>query len=71
MLVYNSRKVNPKTFDPEDKDLRKLVGHCFCGRIIRGNEAIPHADPFESEIHQNNTPIVQCKTCDYESNRET
>ncbi len=64
MLIYNSRKVNPKTFDPEGKDLRSLVGQCFCGKTIRGQEAIPHPDPYESEINDDDTFIVQCETCE-------
>ena len=34
MLKYNSKKVNPETFDLKDKDLRKLVGHCSCGKVL-------------------------------------
>ncbi len=70
MLIYDSKKANPKTFNPKNKDLRKLVGRCHCGKRIRGKEAVPHPDPFDSEIDDDNTPIVQCEDCDYASEDE-
>ena len=67
MLVYDSKKINPKTFDSKNKDLRKLVGYCLCGKCIRGREAVPHPDPYSYQIYEDNTPIVQCENCDYVS----
>ena len=71
MLVYNSIEVEINTFNPENKDLRKLVGQCqWCNKCIRGKEAIPHLDPFASDVHGNYTLLVQCDKCSYESSRE-
>ena len=70
-LKYDSRKIDPKTFDPEGKDLRKLVGFCsYCDKSIRGKEAIPHSDPYDSEIDGDYTLVVQCKTCEKFSGEE-
>ena len=70
MLIYDSEPVNPETFDPEGKDLRSLVGQCACGKTIRGHEAIPHTDPYETEINDDLTLIVQCSLCEKASNEE-
>jgi hypothetical protein len=55
-LRYRNRKVDPKTFKAEHKDLEQLVGQCTCGKRITGIEAVPH-------------PIVQCENCDYKSSQ--
>ncbi len=70
MLIYDSEPINPETFDPEGKDLRSLVGQCACGKTVRGREAIPHSDPYDSEINENYTLIVQCESCEYESGQD-
>ena len=70
MLVYDSESVNPETFNPEGKDLRSLVGQCACGKTVRGHEAVPHADPYESEINDDETFIVQCSLCEEEMSEE-
>ncbi len=64
MLVYDSKEVNLETFDSKGKDLSKLVGSCKCGKVIRGREAIPHRDPYNFEINDDFTLIVQCETCE-------
>jgi len=69
-LRYKGRKVDPKTFKAEKKDLEQLVGWCGCGKRITGIEAVPHPDPFQSEINCDQTPVVQCGECDCDSSWE-
>lgn len=70
-LYSGGRSVNPAVFK-RCKDLRRLVGFCQrCGRKLVGNAATPHADPYSSEINHDDTPVVQCGDCDYQSNQET
>jgi hypothetical protein len=66
-LKYRGRKVNPETFAVKKPDLRRLVGRCYCGVILRGEAALPQADPFASDVHHDNTPVVQCDDCRAES----
>ena len=71
-LYYKGHKVRPETFRIQGKDLRKLVGCCRgCGKTLRGGAAVPAPDPFRSEIHDDNTPVVQCDPCNTASNYET
>ena len=64
-LRYKDRKVDPATFNPEGKDLRRLVGRCRdCGKVLRGVEAVPMIDSYASDIDEDYTPVVQCEPCD-------
>jgi hypothetical protein len=69
-LRFKGRQVNITAFQPAGKDLRKLVGVCDCGQVVRGKEAIPHVDPYTDEVNHGNALIVQCKRCDCESARD-
>ncbi len=72
LLYYRKRRVNPQTFNPERKDLLQLLGYCTaCGDQVVGSDAIPHPDPFASEMQDDNTLVVQCDACDKLSNDET
>lgn len=63
-LHYRGRTTNPKTFKMNHKDLRRLIGYCYrCGCCLRGRAAIPTADPYQADIHNDNTPVVQCENC--------
>jgi hypothetical protein len=66
-LRYKGHNVNPATFKRQRPDLRRLVGRCSCGVVVRGKEALPQPDPYSSEIYGNNTPVVQCDDCRTES----
>jgi hypothetical protein len=70
-LRYKGRSVNAERFNPKGKDLRRLVGHCHCGKRLIGTAAIPSPDPFALDILHDNTPVVQCKDCQYESHMST
>jgi hypothetical protein len=70
-LVYKGHCVNPATFHRKTYDLQQLVGCCRdCGKVLRGTDALPAADPYDSEIKGISTKIVQCKTCREASNQE-
>ena len=63
-LRYRGRSVNPKTFKVDGKDLRRLVGFCCdCGCCLRGRSAIPTPEPYQADVHNDNTPVVQCEDC--------
>jgi hypothetical protein len=71
-LYYKGRSVNPVTFTAGRKDLRRLVGYCQrCGCTLVGSAALPRADPYDSDINHDDTPVVQCVDCHYQSNQET
>ena len=40
---------------------------CVCGKEISGDEAIPSPDPYASEIAGNETPVIECNDCRFES----
>ncbi len=70
-LSYRGRRVNPETFNPKGKDLRRLVGKCIsCGKTLRGTLAIPTPDGHASDMHGDSTPVVQCDDCNAESVRD-
>jgi len=63
-LYYRGQSINPKTFNKDGKDLRRLVGFCYdCGRCLRGRLAIPAPDPYQADINNDETPVVQCENC--------
>jgi hypothetical protein len=66
-LKYKNRRVEPATFKAVGKDLRRLVGKCSCGKVLRGEAAIPSSDSYSSEIYGDYTPIVQCAECEASS----
>ena len=45
---------------PDDKAAETC---CCCGKHIEGEEAIPGADPFCSELSGDDTPVVMCNAC--------
>lgn len=64
MLRYRHRIVNPRTFNVGRKDLRRLVGYCCgCGCRLQGRSAIPASDPYQADVYDDNTPVVQCDRC--------
>lgn len=63
-LRYRGQTVDPKIFKIGRKDLRKLVGYCYnCGCCLRGRLAIPTSDPYQADVHGDETPVVQCESC--------
>lgn len=62
-LAYGGRRINPATHKFPVKDLRRLVGRCSCGKALRGIAAIPAPDPFANDVHDDPTPVVQCRDC--------
>jgi len=38
-----------------------------CGKPCRSEELVPHPDPFNEEINDDQTPVIQCDECRYES----
>jgi len=69
-LRYNGRRVNIQRFNPKGKDLRKLVGYCNCGKVLRGHQAIPQPDPYTSEINNDYSLVVQCIDCERNSTND-
>lgn len=71
-LCYEGRSVDPTTWTaPTNVDLSKLVGKCcICGAVIHGREAVPEPDPAEWELGGDDTPVVECDGCRYESARD-
>jgi len=64
ILIYAGRRVNSDRFRVKNKDFRRLVGYCcMCGRRLRGRAAIPKPDPFAYDVHDDDTPVVQCESC--------
>ena len=41
-----------------------------CGKVISGKETEPHPDPYDSEINDNHTLIVQCEACEEASGEQ-
>jgi len=67
-LYYRGRTTNPKTFKEKSKDLRRLIGYCYqCGCCLRGRTAIPAPDPYQADINNDDTPVVQCESCETQS----
>jgi hypothetical protein len=63
-LSYRGQRVKPKSFIIGGQDLRRLVGRCCtCGKVLRGKAAIPAADPYNSDINGDDTPVVRCSDC--------
>jgi len=72
LLYYKGKSVNREKFRPAGKDLRRLVGFCVgCGCRLVGKAAIPHPDPYASDIHGDDTPVVECDPCTDQSHDET
>jgi hypothetical protein len=36
---------------------------CRCGKLVYGKEAIPSPDPYQAEINDDDTPVVECNDC--------
>lgn len=40
---------------------------CICGKKVEGEDAAPSPDPFDEEINGDDTPVVECSDCRYQS----
>lgn len=70
-LYYRGRSVNLETFKVGRKDLRRLIGFCCdCGCCLRGRAAVPNPDPYQADVCNDNTPVVQCSYCASEAAAE-
>jgi hypothetical protein len=66
-LWYNGRRMDVSKFQLRDRNPALLEGECrLCGARISMFEAIPHVDPHDHDVYEDDTYVVQCSLCDSE-----